>query len=92
MQGFGLIDILLLPAFRAAAKQDDECFAVTRQIDTISRPQSTTYSPIPPNHFTLDVLPSSNRSLAVTIFAAAWTSKLSNHFLYGFDPSARRYS
>lgn len=34
-------------------------------------PQSITYSPMPSNHFTLDVLPSSRRSLAVTTLTAA---------------------
>jgi hypothetical protein len=44
-------------------------------------PQSITYSPMPSSHFTLDALPSSRRSLAVTTLAAAWTSRLSNHDL-----------
>src|SRR5277367_1722261 len=38
-----------------------------------------TYSPIPANQFTLDVLPSSMRSFAVATFAAACASRLSNH-------------
>ncbi len=40
-----------------------------------------TYSPIPSNHFTLEVLPNSSRNLAVVTFAAARASRLSNHAL-----------
>jgi hypothetical protein len=39
-----------------------------------------------------DVLPSSSRSFAVVTLAAARASRLSNHRLYGFDPSSRSYS
>ncbi len=51
-----------------------------------------TYSPIPSNHLMADVLPSSSRSLAAVTLAAARASRPSNHRLYGFDPSSRRYS
>ena len=40
-----------------------------------------TYSPMPANHFTFDVLPSSKRIFAVATFAAACASRLSNHSL-----------
>ena len=38
MQRFGLAEILLLSAFRATTKQNDERFAVPRQIDAVTRP------------------------------------------------------
>src|ERR1700690_4101116 len=51
-----------------------------------------TYSPIAQNHFTFDVLPSSKRIFGVATFAAACAARLSNHSLYGIDPSGRMYS
>src|ERR1041384_5563923 len=49
-------------------------------------------SPMPRNHFTLDVFPLSRRAIARAIFCRASAGNVSAQRRNGDEPSARRYS
>ena len=94
-QGLGLIDVTLLAAFDASAKQHNQRFAVLGQIDPVARTPSITHSPVPANHLMLDA-PEAYASAARTRklreeLSAAATSVTDAIYGAGFNSNSRFY-
>src|SRR5882672_4216135 len=94
-QGLGLIDVTLLAAFDASAKQHNQRFAVLGQIDPVVRTPSITHSPMPANHLMLDApeayaSTSRARRLREELSAAA-TSVTYAIYGAGFNSNSRFY-